>query len=611
LCLCGESRAIDPEAKTPYQVRLVLTVAEHRMLTPGFQKQLEADLRDQVQLALGKLASVEVVRGHPLLKEVRARGLQAALGGWDELSPVQTHFVLVDFADGRYRVETGWHDGMTGLSGPAVRHAAVGDAGRVADAAARLILGDFAAVGSFQKLDGNEVSLTLKGGGLGETLGPWVKVGDAFAVVRLTEENGHVRASPVEWALLQVTEAPKDGAVRCRYACRYEDDFNLTDAPPVAGYRCVRLPTRPGPVKIRLVDDKTQELLSGFRVAVAADPDFKSIVAEHTTFQGLFEEAGPLGGVVYVRVLTGKTPLIEFPLALVDERTVVCYMAKNDAAVKAGEVETRRQRWVRWSNEALAATDQRIAAFNTLITPKTLEQAFKAGKDTLDALEADQKRLAAERAAIEKLAAKVKLDGPLDVAEGKQVADALARRHDGLKKSLAKLDQSIKAATSDETKALQAEVARAELLEKQAEFEKALEIYDKVLKAANDPDLKAHADQLRAAWAAKGKEHGQARQFIYETWPALDPLGLKANLAKARDALQRCKDAGDHKTPLKLVLANVQHAAALTKELARLRKAADSPDNRADIKSLVQASMELNELQTDAVAWVAQDKKAK
>src|SRR5438128_2194716 len=80
LCPCSVSAAtLDPELKSPYQLRVVLQVAEHRMLTPLFQKQLEAELHSQLRLALGKLANVEVVRSHPLLPDIRAKGLQAVL----------------------------------------------------------------------------------------------------------------------------------------------------------------------------------------------------------------------------------------------------------------------------------------------------------------------------------------------------------------------------------------------------------------------------------------------------------------------------------------------------------------------------------------------------
>src|SRR5262245_44225584 len=84
-CLCVPQpvrTALDPELKSPYQLRVVLHVAEQRMFTADFQNQLESQLRDQLRLTFGKLANVEVTRFHPLLNDIRVKGLQAALDSW-------------------------------------------------------------------------------------------------------------------------------------------------------------------------------------------------------------------------------------------------------------------------------------------------------------------------------------------------------------------------------------------------------------------------------------------------------------------------------------------------------------------------------------------------
>src|SRR5207244_12731667 len=104
-----------------------------------------------------------------------------------------------------------------------------------------------------------------------------------------------------------------------------------------------------------------------------------------------------------------------------------------------------------------------------------------------------------------------------------------------------------------------------------------------------------------------GKGKAEARHFTSGTWPALDLPGVKANIGKARDMLKRCQAAGDYKTPLKLVLVNINHAAALTKRLEVLRKAPDSDDNRTELNALLQLGPELRALEKDAVAWVAKD----
>src|SRR5438067_1118494 len=139
LCLSVASparAALDPELKTPYQLRVVLHIADHRALTPVFQQQLQRELAGQLQLTYGPLARVEVVRVHRLLKDIRARGLQA-LDDWGELSGFKTHFVLVDYADGCYRLQARQHDGMTGMASPVIRRDQTPEPRLVARTAAR------------------------------------------------------------------------------------------------------------------------------------------------------------------------------------------------------------------------------------------------------------------------------------------------------------------------------------------------------------------------------------------------------------------------------------------------------------------------------------------
>jgi hypothetical protein len=582
------------------------------MLTPNFQQRLENDLRDQLQLALGKLAEVKVVRSHPLLGEIRTRGLQAVLGGWDEVSSVRTQFVLVEFSGGQYRIQTGQHDGLTGLSSPVVREEALTDARRVADTAVRMMLDDFGIVGTFQNLDGPSVELAIHGGSLADSLTPWVKVGDVFAVVRLSREGGKLRATPIEAAVLEVIDAPQSGRVRCRYFSRYEGDRVLTDDPrsdgnadsPALGYRCLKLHTVQGPLKLRLVNDKTQEFLSTFRVVVSSDPAFKPDTVKAATFQGqgLFEDKGPFTNVVYVRIQSGDTPLVEMPVPLVDDGVIVCRMSPDPTAIKHGEVLLRFNRWVRWSHEAFDTNEQRLKEFNLALGKPPLDAAAKLGQQTLDALKSETDRLAAERSQLTTLAATHKLT--LDYSDGDQSLGALRRRQELLNAKLGEVQAALKDETSEARKELIAMEKRAELLEIQADFDQAIKLYEKILEQRPDSkNVKARLDELQAAWAIKSKEHAQARQFIYDTWPGLDLPGLKANIAKAREMLTRCKQAEDKKTPLKLALANHTHSSALSKRIEVLRRSPVDTDG-SEMKSLVQLSADLRALQDDAVAWV-------
>src|SRR5579859_5265366 len=196
----GAHADFDPGLNQPYHLQIVLHIADNRFLTPIFQEQVQRELRDHLQLAYGPLAKVEVVRQHPLLREVRGKGLQRALDGWDELSPRKSHFLLIDFVDGRYELQARQHDGLTGLNSPVVRHDRFSDRRLVAQRAARLVDKDFGLAGTVIEAGKDEVKLAIRGGGLGVPLGRWLKRGDVFAISRIRQQGDKQRAERLEWA---------------------------------------------------------------------------------------------------------------------------------------------------------------------------------------------------------------------------------------------------------------------------------------------------------------------------------------------------------------------------------------------------------------------------
>lgn len=607
LCSCNSTHAqLDPEAKTPYQVRVVLSVAEHRMLTPAFQAQLEREVQAQVQLAFGKMANVTLVRGHPLLGDIRTRGLQPVLDAWNELSDWETVFVLIDFVDGRYTMEVGEHDGQTGLSSPVVRHESLAAPQRLAATVAQMIHDDFGVVGTVMEVDAKGlVRVALKGGALSNALPAWIKKGDVFVVARIAQEGANLRATRIEWAVLQTVEEPQNGAVLCKYFHRYLED-RLVAAPPVVGFRCVKLATARGPVRLRLIDSRTQEPLSGLEVHVSTTGAFKG-KPQGATVDGLFKSSASYDRVAYVRVLSGGTPLIEFPVEIVDDRVVVVRMSPDAKAIARGQVELRRDRWVLWLYEARAVADRSIQELNAVIGSDTIEKALDLARRSLKSLADEVGRLRNEQ--IELLQLAVKLAPGLEISEGEPILKELAQRQDELQKFVDRVELKLKEKNSTETLKLEAKLQKASLLESQADFDKAIDVYRDVLKAQASASVEAHLKELEAAWAIKSAAHAQARDFIYTTWPKLDLAGVKTDLGKAKEMFERCQKAGDTKTPLKLLQANKQYAGAINKRIDVLKRAPDTEDNRLELKGLVQLGLELRGLQNQVTAWLAKEKK--
>src|SRR5579864_7464583 len=113
MCFCCQVSAaapLDLETSKPYDLQVVLHFSQHRLLTPVFQEQIKHELKDGLQAALGQLAQVEVTNKHPLLNDVLSQGLQRALDSWNALSDTKVHFVLIDFVDGRYDIQSRQYD---------------------------------------------------------------------------------------------------------------------------------------------------------------------------------------------------------------------------------------------------------------------------------------------------------------------------------------------------------------------------------------------------------------------------------------------------------------------------------------------------------------------
>ena len=83
------------------------------------------------------------------LEEVLKNGLKS-LDGWQERSPVKTHFVLIDYSGVHYEIQARQFDGLTGQPSPLVRRDQTRDPEFVAKAAA-LIEQDFGFVGVFDR----------------------------------------------------------------------------------------------------------------------------------------------------------------------------------------------------------------------------------------------------------------------------------------------------------------------------------------------------------------------------------------------------------------------------------------------------------------------------
>jgi tetratricopeptide (TPR) repeat protein len=606
--------SLDPETKKPYQLQIVLQIASNRAFTPLFQEQLLRDVQDQLKLYFGALARIEVTPTHPVLLDIETKGLDLALESWESLSEARTHFVLLDYVAGTYQIQLRFHDGMTGQAGALTQRARTNDRTAVASTVARLIESSFSPVGTVTavgkkvtlKLKGGtvvgmeDVTLKLKGGALGVPMDRWVKRGHVFAVSQIIEQSGRQRAARVEWALLEVIEL-NAGVCRCRYWHRYAQDV-LTEGQGTLGYRAIQLPTTRATVKVQVLDDTTLQPLGSVGIRVQRYDEAAEPMEPKMNRDGVATIRGSVTHLAWVQVLSDKNAVAQFPVALIEGRTIVARVKGQTDRESLVPLEARRDVWLRRVYDEVRMSSERALELSGELN-QSLEVALESGRRRLPLLEAELKYLNRERDEISQLAKAKNLS--YDLRQGEQQIDELRLQAKDLQAIVQRLERVIKeAAGSEKALGLHKLLERAGLYEKEAQFAQAIRLYEQVVQASPDQTkVKAHLDQLKQAWTEKGEKHKKARKFIYEIWPTLDAAELQKNLDAAKDALAVCREAGDKLTPQRLLRANATHTVNLQRQLDTLKRR-DSEDDRNQAKALVHISEALRRLHDEIATLV-------
>jgi tetratricopeptide (TPR) repeat protein len=594
---------LDSGWERPYHLQIILHVAPQRVFSPAFRAALEKELADLLRLQLGRLAHLEIRQTHPRLARVLAEGLGPALDDWQELSDVQTFFILIDSDGDRYRLSLRWHDGLTGQSAPVVRQEEVSEAGQLARRAAQLIDRELPLVGTVTGQEAGGVRLALRGGGLGVPLDRWLHPGEVLAVVRLLPAAGRCQAQRYDWALFQVLRGPEEGVCFCRYVYRYQDQA----LQPGACYRGLRLALTSAPLRLRLVEEQTRRPLAGVPVRISRS-DFGVAAWEGTTdYRGWVTPPGTYPGLAFVQVLNGQQVRAQIPILLVDDRPVLCPVSLPEQALDEGRLELSRDRWRQRLYEELHLAQQRLTTLNSLLSrnpQEALHQARQGAARLARALD----DLTAEAADLQQAARKHGL--PLfDLREEENRLHELRHCRQQLEEFAQRLERVLQEAQGEKTRALRTLLEKARLLEKQADFEHALALYRQVIQEGPAfLDLKpvqAHLDELEQGWRLRNPAHRAARDFIYQEWgKEHSPAALRDLLPRAWKALQVCQQAGDRLSPQKLLLADLEHARRLQQHLTQLRQQPASPKLRKEIRLLADLAAELEQLHRTASAYV-------
>lgn len=621
---------LDAEARTGYLLRVVVRTGDHPTLTRHFRTEVLRGVTSALQAALGPAGAVEGIdlndtppdRRDPLWTLAEERGLDAL----DEVTAAtgpKTHFVFIDFADGKYRIRTRQHDGNTGFVTPFVRTQVHGDRGFAARLAGLAVGQDFGVVGTFDP-SGPQVNVVLKAGELGP-LDQFVRTGDVFAVIQVLEgrqavaPRGHSKkaATPppapgrtgrrIDGVLLRVVEPPRNGLAVCRVYNRYRglpqrDGLTL-------GYRCVKLGTGEGPLRLRLTDpagapfgpDKVQARAGDTEFPNPQDPRARD---ELRFRDGVFVSEEKFRNVAFVLVQNGQTPVARIPVEIFPEHVATRKVHLNPAA------EPSPAQWaatdlldrIRSARVIQARCFEEVAALQKTAKPKALEY----GQEAAAALEREADLL---RADLDRAKERFKGDAPANLFEACE-GDLLAletktrelRTHLVQLKDVIRIENDPAAAALH--KKIQAALLEAETAVKAFDIDQAIARYEEALKlAADEPMTRAAIEKaltdLRAAWQTKDAEHAAARKFVYDVWAKLAKPGeVRDALPEARRVIARLKAVGDRFTLGKMYSVAPQVVERYKKNLTELYESAADDEDRQTLTQYAKVSRDLEELLT-------------
>lgn len=625
---------LDAEARAGYQLRVAVHTTDHPTLTRHFRAEVIKGVTSTLQSALGPTGSVEGIdlnatppeKLDPLLALVAERGLDG-LDGVNAATGPKTHFVFVDFADGKYVIRTRQHDGNTGFVTPFVRTQVHGDRGFVSRLAGLAVAQDFAVVGTFDPRV-PQVQVVLKAGELG-SLDQFVKKGDVFAVMQIREarravaprrskgKDGKEKEAPAPPArtgeriadvLLHVVDTPRNGLCVCKMYNRYKelpipDGFTL-------GYRCVKLGTGEGKLRLQLTDAVGTAFRSDTLQPRAGDTDFPDATnpraREEMTFAGgVFTSKERFQNIAFVLVWKGDTPVARIPVELYPDQLAV-RRVKLDPATEASPVQqaaTDLLDRIRGARIIQARVFEEVAVLQKKEKPKALEYAQGA----VSALDKEADVL---RADLERAKERHKADAPSALFDPCEAdLKALEAKTRELRTHLVKLKEVIKIESDPKTAALhkkiEAAILEAETAKGAFDIDAAIARYEEALKlAAGEPAARGEIEKalsaLKAAWELKDDGHREARKFAYETWPKLEkPAEVRDAQAAARQAVNKLKAVGDRYSLGKMYAASPQVAEKYQEALKEMLAAAKDDDERQALVPYVKVSRDLEDLLND------------
>jgi hypothetical protein len=587
----AQEKPADTSSGQQYKLRVLLRCGAHNWLSDQFRADLCANLASTLQAALGGMADVEVLdlkktpdsSWEKWWRDVDTRGL-TVLDSVAAPTGDKTHFLRVDFRNGRYEIQARQIDASTGLISP-LRQEVTDDRAFVGRLAGQMLAQDFGIVGMVEG-SGDNVNVSFKGGNASAVLPRWIQKGDILALVYMSAPrppDNMSRGAIEPDSFVQVLQNPAGGKAPCRVV--YRGRFNPLTQRGSVSFRCVKLPTVVGPLRLQILDDKGQPHAKALQIRVHSESFQTGESAEEEVLspdKGMFISSRPYENIAFVRVVTGASQIARMPVAIFADRPTVTMIKIDAAAEELGQLVEARRNLLHQYNEALVVQMARREETSRLASGGKFEDALKYTKVSRSTLEQDMDRLAAQRNSLQKEIG----SHPLSLDECAKYDKVFVDHKSTLNLTIFNLTQVVDEMNSPERKQKELELrtmfTQAQLHESNFDIEEAIAAYEAIQKKFGDqPQVTKRLGALKPEWALKSEAQRTARDFVYKEWTKVKTAAeAEAKLPKVRESLQSLKTASDQLSLYKLRNSLPELIKRLSDEIQQVAQS-ENPDDAA------------------------------
>lgn len=605
----AERTELRSHATEPYRISVVLRFANHAVFTPLLKRSTMRQVRDQLRNVFGELAEVRVTTEHPLAKRLAGGDLDGlsllpADFASDDLfakDEEQIFLMSIDYRDATYRLAWRQIDREVEHVGPA-QSRTTADRQWLGKSICLAVRDDFSPVGLLTPHPGaggskRNVEIEFRGSQSrdGSRLAAWLPPGTVLApywVVR--QRDGSLGRVPLAYTVLRIES--QSGSYWARTESNLPDPWQR--GARVVGFQAVRLPTRSGRLRLRLLDLKGATPVQaatvyagdrGFAKLGDADllgtPDPRGYVSSGRTFNQ----------VAYVRIVQGAGSAIDVPLPITaEECELVCNVPIDRAAGEKSDLERRIGYLVDDARALQAMVSERVRQINDLNGGKRYEDALAAAHEAVKLME---KHLPALRRGCGAVGQRPGQSSPADprLAWLAEQLDDIERQQASLETLAGNLESTIRRNDAQSRANVLIELGNQAL--GQGNADEAIDKYTLALGEQPDqPRLAARLDALKKTWAVHGPEHEASRRFVYQSWPSTKLAEIDGRLAEAEKAEEEFEKVGDSFSPIKLLKTNEQLLADLDRLIQELSQR-DGEEDRKEHETYVTVLQRLAKLQ--------------